>query len=485
MNSRNPLEEHLKQLADSQQQPPPEMVWDEIEKTLDQKRKKRGFFFFWIIGVGMIAAISWGGYSYFSETGPGLTSLTSNSSSKSKSNSNTISIVGAEVNSSSNAKTASGAESATAADAILFSKNGKGEKSKTAANAGTGFDKNDFQSGISKKREKKSIDNSLKIKSLQDVGLIASNNSNSTVIDNENNTVVENAQPTVIIENTSIQSPPNDIDFSKVRTNSALPGLFIPLSLIDVKFPDRELPLEMNLLDLLQKKTKHHSSNYFLELEGGSGLSMNRILSLQQSTDMLVLRKATETPWYMWNAGLKAGIFFHDDWHIAAGVNYEQLKEKFDFIRTSVTRLMTSYDPDGNPIDSSLVTGTYINSTENVYTMIKIPVQVGYEVKRNDWIYGFEAGASVNYTTRATGRIFAESGEIEPLENLMQVHQLGFGLQGNIVLGRQLSEKMAVFIKPGYSFNSNVWDNGARKADSNIPSGYHLVRVNVGVRYGF
>ena len=67
----------------------------------------------------------------------------------------------------------------------------------------------------------------------------------------------------------------------------------------------------------------------------------------------------------------------------------------------------------------------------------------------------------------------------------MEVHQFGFGVQGAFVLRRYFSDQTSLFVKPVYRFNTNFWDNGKKQTDSGIPSGYHLLKVNMGIRYEF
>jgi hypothetical protein len=434
------------------------MVWEEIEKTLEEKKKKRGFFFFWILGAGMLAGITWGGYAYFStlEFVPVMVEQqeNTNTSTNANANSNSNSDTNSSTNSSTNLKTNSSTD--------------------TNINSKAGLSKNPLETVFS---TSENAPGKLKKRSGEEISINAAGerqqNINLTVLAETNINREEKA--TVPMEPAIVKSEKNEVDIA------LLP---VRVSMLEVKKSSLDLSLAGQEIEP-QVSTKQQSAKFLLELDGGAGLSLNRLLSLSGIENQTWWRQETEKPWYVWNIGLNAGWYLNDQMYISTGFHYEQLKEKFDYRRTGVTRMMTVYDPAGNPLDSSLVTGTYINSTENVYTMLSLPLSVGYERKKDKWALGFEAGLTINYSLKATGRIFSLNNDIQPLESLMEVHQLGFGVQGAFVLRRYLSDQTSLFVKPGYRFNTNFWDNGKNQTDDNIPSGYHLLKVNMGIRYEF
>ena len=450
MNSRNPLEEYLKQLADSQEQRPPEMVWKEIEKTLEEKKNKRGFLFFWLLGAGLLAGITWGGYAYFYSPEGGEVVVEQKGNSSSNTNSNTNTNSNSNSNSNSNTNTITNINSKANLSEPLFET--------VLPNPGNASSK-------------------LKTGSVEETSIIAAGDRK------QNNDFTLSAETNISREEKA--TVPKEVSVVSSETKEAsialLPGL---ISMIEVKKHRLELPLAWQEMEP-QVSTKRHKAKFLLELEGGAGLALNRMLSMSAIENQTWWRKETEKSWYIWNTSLNAGLFINDQMYISTGIHYEQLKEKFDFLRTGVTRMMTVYDPVGIPVDSSLVTGTYINSTENVYSTLSLPLVVGYERKKGQWGMGFEAGVTVNYSLRATGRIFTLNNDIQPLEEWMEVHQFGFGVQGAFVLRRYFSDQTSLFVKPVYRFNTNFWDNGKKQTDSGIPSGYHLLKVNMGIRYEF
>ncbi len=222
----------------------------------------------------------------------------------------------------------------------------------------------------------------------------------------------------------------------------------------------------------------------YLEIEGGIGYPVRSMSSNGEPSNLLDNRNDTEKPWYSFNASIHGGLILRNNMFIATGFNYTEVKEKFDLIKTGTTQIVIDVDPVTNqPTDTTIKTGTYVNSGENRYKMLNIPLTVGYQKRMHNWVISGEIGASYNIALKTSGKILYTDQKVHRLEDLDRLYRksTGFSVNAAISLQYLLKDRVSVYIKPQYVRYLKDWT----QPSLSIAARYDLFNFNVGVRRTF
>jgi len=228
---------------------------------------------------------------------------------------------------------------------------------------------------------------------------------------------------------------------------------------------------------------KKKTNSFFVGIEGGLGYPLKSMTADPDQQSFLNQRKNTEKVWYAWGAGLQVGYMIKDQWSIATGINVAQVKEKFNTTIKGYTFIQIILDPNGNPIDSTIVTGTIQEEGEKRFTLIDIPVSVGYEHRSGDWGLAVELGATFNLSLSSSGKVVDADSKVVRLEDQDDVFRtnIGLGVQGAVAIHRYLNDHTSIYIKPAFRTYFNDWTF----ADYPIKTSYNLATLSIGLRYKF
>ncbi len=194
----------------------------------------------------------------------------------------------------------------------------------------------------------------------------------------------------------------------------------------------------------------------FIELNGLLGYHVNSLIAKSNGeTNGSVLaenRRTTESSWYNWGGQVHLGLNVNRNIYIGTGLEWSQHKDKFKFEDAAITKIIIDLDPEGNPIDTNLVSGMFVSTGEVKYNMLDIPVFVGVNRSIGTWDIGFEGSALFNLSFSSNGKIINEQFEVERTESGTTVHKdrLGLGLRGSIVLRKFLNDGLSFHLKPTY-----------------------------------
>ena len=149
--------------------------------------------------------------------------------------------------------------------------------------------------------------------------------------------------------------------------------------------------------------------------------------------------------------GISVGIRIDDRWGLKTGVNYQSLKT--DFIQ---------------------IMGKETVSTEKTYQYVGVPVQLSYDIYKNELITAYgQAGAEIDVNVKAHQRMEGKESSLKKGRPLLSAVG-GAGVQVNCL------PWLSVYVEPGLSYNLN---NGG-KADILYKSKPLQFNLQTGLRIG-
>lgn len=223
----------------------------------------------------------------------------------------------------------------------------------------------------------------------------------------------------------------------------------------------------------------------------GAGIPMRQLSSQISAWDSYTeRRKQTETPLDFMTAHLMVGMQLSGGWYAMTGLNITQITESFHvhmrteesstvpviseiFINAHGDSLLTYQDAE-----VTIVRETEMNHY-NRYTLIDVPLFVGYEWQRGRWFVALEGGVMFNLSLRATGSMLTYDEVPVRLENSGMIRsRVNFSYAAQLRLGYQMSPRWRAELTP-------VWRvlPGSLLSTENQQQNYHLPGLQLGLRY--
>jgi len=225
----------------------------------------------------------------------------------------------------------------------------------------------------------------------------------------------------------------------------------------------------------------------FVEMNGLLGThfkSLDALANEEIDTEGFKLaRENSESSWYNWGGQFLAGLNVNRNLYFGTGLEWSQAKDKFQFVDEGVTKIVIDLDPEGNPIDTSLVSGMFVSSGEVRYTMMDIPVFVGLTRSMGSWDVGFEAAALFNLSFSSNGKVLNDQLEVTRTESAPAVYKdkLGMGLRGSVVLRKFLNDGLSFHIKPSFKTYLGEINQEGYLLNTKL----NIARVDLGFRKDF
>lgn len=161
----------------------------------------------------------------------------------------------------------------------------------------------------------------------------------------------------------------------------------------------------------------------FVEFGALAGYPIKQLRTNQDgSNDYVDLRRSTEYVRFSASANILAGLDLSEKIEVKSGVGYTRLLEVFDFVDESASRTITNIVTDtiiinGQPTirtDTSIITeyGQRIKLSQNRYSLIEIPMLMGYSFRHKKHSMIVQGGAFLNLAFRQKGDILDTSSQI-------------------------------------------------------------------------
>ena len=196
------------------------------------------------------------------------------------------------------------------------------------------------------------------------------------------------------------------------------------------------------------------SPDYFLKSLSGS------------KPEYIDSRLETESPLISFSGGFEIGYRFDKNIYIKSGLNYSRINERFHFIKKNVKNTQTVitidtiWASDGTYTISRDTTINEIYGTEDIqklisYSMIDIPIILGYDLKYKDIRIGLNAGVILNVVTENKGAMLNMDGEVETFDsksgtNSIFNKNLGTSIFTSIDASFRLNDKLDIFVEPRF-----------------------------------
>lgn len=437
MNENKNIEEILKKIADAGKLDPPNEAWIHIANNLPEKKKKGGLFFpfLWFFVASSLGFLL---YFLFSKEKIKTQNYTENYNS----------VV--EVPSENLYKTS---QPNTLVESVILPENSN---------------QNIVNSHDSSNKYNNSVTYTI---------------GHHTGQDKIKNPIYKNDQ----IESQKVISMNSEIAYSSSFPSNIVENIeglekLDPLKLL-ISYNSNLRLLKLNPKYCVDFKNKN-SPLFFFDIYVGLGSPLKNIaVDAQIDNPLLELRKETEKPWYVWTLGGAIGLEFDNNISISSGIQFHQIKEKFNFEQEGVKKIIVTFEPDGTPLDTAYITGKSIENGEIKYNLIDIPITLGYSLNTSDkWSIKIEAGPIFNLSMAASGKIISNESYIRRREDLALFEKsIGIGLYGGLGLERKIGEKSIVYLKPNYRYSLKNWNID----NSPIQIKYNSFVLNLGFKKYF
>lgn len=117
----------------------------------------------------------------------------------------------------------------------------------------------------------------------------------------------------------------------------------------------------------------------------------------------------------------------------------------------------------------------------NQFTQLAFPFTVGYQKQANNFLYGINAGAAINFLLDQTGKSLGQSEreivEFARTDNHAPLNSLNIGLSLNAFIGYQFSDHTSILISPNWAWQAH--DRNQQKLN------LQRFGLNLGLRYDF
>ncbi len=225
----------------------------------------------------------------------------------------------------------------------------------------------------------------------------------------------------------------------------------------------------------------------FVELNGLMGLhsrSFTPVSSGELDVEAFkAAREASESRWYNWGGQVHLGLNINRGLYVGTGLEWSQAKDKFEYSEEGVTKIVIDLDPEGNPIDTSIVSGQFVSTGEVRYTTLDLPIFAGFTKSMGAWDVGLEGAALINLSFAAHGKLLDEDLSVRRSEDAPDVYKdkIGLGLRASLVLRKYLSDGFSFHIKPSMKTYLSEINTDAYPLDTKL----NLFRMELGFRKDF
>jgi len=461
MKKHNKLEDKMKSLSDNEKVEPPAFVWENIESTLVQGKKKRRFLFWLVLGI---ATVSFGFAS--------ITKLI-NSNIEPQ---HTLLLEEKKLYAEDDKYDASIEKSKEEYLALSPSKVNMNNGIVNSLNGLSNHKNNITES--EKSKEKKST-SSYELKSTKP---------NITTTDTDQKEVSTD------IEKSKYKVIARDIykgkEVDRSESNSSITPEYRAHEKFDVATIGKlKLLIESRPRMIPSKEvtcpnfSKGFKIDFFVELSGLAGTQSKRFGSTQL-TSLAMDRSITELSFIGYGASLAGGFYLNNNMYIMTGLDWFNSVDKFNFEREGLTKVIINYNVETNkPIDTTFVTGTIRNSGYINYRTIDVPITFGLRKLSGSWSFGFEIGGVLNLAFATKGKILSSTGDVSTILNEFPVYKdkLGLGIKSSLVLGRYLGYGVSLQSKLSYK----NYLKEVNHSHYDLPTKFQFMRLEIGLRKEF
>lgn len=195
-----------------------------------------------------------------------------------------------------------------------------------------------------------------------------------------------------------------------------------------------------------------------------------------EPTQLLPLRKDNERALEGIFGAIYGRMTFHKSgFYVQTGVAYARQSEKmslsYDYIQRDTSRVIisTTISSNGDTITNiygDIIEETHFKGQKNVhynFSLVDIPLIVGYERPYGNWIIGADVGINLNLSLSTGGRILSTPIAFQAINSQPYTFNKSIGvyLRGSLHIGKEISENVRLYLalRGSYIPNSYSTDN--------------------------
>lgn len=233
--------------------------------------------------------------------------------------------------------------------------------------------------------------------------------------------------------------------------------------------------------------------SFFMQFDAGGGFMKREIVSRHDDFNELARQRTnTEKPLEFLNAQLTFGMRFNNGMFWRSGLNIARVNEHFSLNRTRTiteeSELLSSVHVNaGGDSVYTYTTETHTTvmkediSHYNSYTLIDIPLYIGYDHDFGMWTLGAELGAMLNLSMEARGTMMSPANDVIRIEDSgMFRDRVNWSATANLRIGCRISERLTLRVSPGVRILP-----GSILSVSVMDQHYTLFGGTFGVEYNF
>jgi len=224
---------------------------------------------------------------------------------------------------------------------------------------------------------------------------------------------------------------------------------------------------------------------YYLEIETSLGYPLKKLSGDHGTGNLEKLHSESGSPWYSWGGAAHFGLLYQKRWSLSTGINFTQIKDKFDYLKGSSTRLVITIDTVNGVAkkDTQVLKVNHSYRGETRYSLIDVPVSIGYQKNIKNWTLGVQCGVMVNVLMIDKGFGLDKLGNVVRLEENDNIHKtrVGLGFSLSFMAQKSIFHNTSIYIKPEYRAYLNDWNT----QDYPVKMKRQNLVVSLGIRHLF
>jgi hypothetical protein len=197
-----------------------------------------------------------------------------------------------------------------------------------------------------------------------------------------------------------------------------------------------------------------------------SGFNTWKINYVSEANGAIAARKnETEKEQLGWNSSVYLTVLRNDKWRFGSGLSYQQYFSTLDFKQEKEIQVVkknqllqvlinkttgdTLKTRRGDTTVNALSTREVLH--HNTFEQWRIPLTIGFQKRSGNWIYGINAGAVLNFTTRQSGKILDNTGEFQLFSNrdaIAPLRKSSIGTHISPFVGYAIAKKWSIECHP-------------------------------------
>lgn len=155
---------------------------------------------------------------------------------------------------------------------------------------------------------------------------------------------------------------------------------------------------------------------YYFEAFGSPGFASRNIQPVNETFSLLTEEwESAQQRQSALQFGLRMAAVNRKGWSLRTGFHFTQIQESFEFVH-HVAEVSQIYDPSGGFVREDTIfvpSGAAINSN-NQYTLLDVPVILGYQKRLQRWTLSTQAGPILNLSFQPKGTLINPNRQLVP-----------------------------------------------------------------------